>query len=199
MKFRILFAFAIAILSSVGYSQEVTQAGKDVDQVILKINKLNIIKFVTPLLLKKSQLNALMTTMEKCQAKQKEIVELDAKEFRTQKLEADIDKSIESALNDGSYPKRELQNKIVAVQDALLLRRKIATGEMVTMLLETCQKNLNEGQLKVMSNLTDPNYVEGDSKAGKLPSEDKIKLYIREILLSPLAYDIFKQLAKRAL
>jgi hypothetical protein len=198
MKFKLFLALGIAMISSFGYSQEVTQAGKDVDQVLLKISKLNIVKYVTPLLLKKDQLNALMSTIEKCRAKQAEIVSLDAMEFKKQKLESDIDKALEEALNNGSYPKRELQSKIIAVQDALLVRRKIATNEMVDMLLETCKKNLNEGQIAVMRNLTDPNYVEGETKASKLPDDERTKLYIREILLSPLTYDIFKQLAKHA-
>jgi hypothetical protein len=196
MKFRILLLLAVALCSSFGYSQEITQAGKDVDATLLKINKINILKYVTPLLLKKTQLNSLMSTMEKCQAKQSEIIALDAKEFK--KIEAEIDKALNGALNDGTYPKRELQAKVIQIQDALLLRRKIATAEMVDMLLETCRKSLNEGQLKVMGGLTDPNYVEGETKASKLPDDEKIKLYIREILLSPLTYDIFKQLAKRA-
>ncbi len=198
MKFKVFLALGIALISSFGYSQEVTQAGKDVDQIILKINKLNIVKYVTPLLLKKDQLNALMSTIEKCRAKQSEIVALDAMEFKKQKLEAEIDKALDDAMNNGSYPKRDLQSKVIKIQDALLMRRKIATNEMVEMLLETCKKQLNEGQLAVMRNLTDPNYVEGETKASKLPDDERTKLFIREILLSPLTYDIFKQLAKHA-
>ena len=148
------------------------------------------------LLLKKVQLNALMTTIEKCQAKEKEIIALDAKEFK--KLDVEIDKALDGALNDGSYPKRELQSKIIALQDALIIRRKLATGEMVDMLLETCKKNLNDGQMAAMVNLTDPSYVEGETRAAKLPNDEKTKLYIREVFLSPLTYDIFKQLAKKA-
>lgn len=198
MKIRFVFALCLALASSLCLAQEPTQAGKDIDAIILKINKLNIVKYITPLLLKKSQMNALMTTLEKCQTKQKEIIESDAKEFKARKIEGEIDKALDEALNDGSYPKRELQGKIIAIQDALLLRRKIATNEMVEMLFETTKKNLNEGQLTVMRNLTDPNYVEGQTKASKLPDEERTKLYIREVLLSPLAYDILKQLAKRA-
>ena len=44
---------------------------------------------------------------------------------------------------------------------------------------------VNEGQMAAMSNLTDPTYVEGDTKASKLPSDEKVKLFIREIFLSP--------------
>ena len=201
MKLRIILGLATALfmsfgLTSIGYSQEYTQAGKDVDATLLKINKLNILKYVTPLLLKKVQLNALMTTIEKCQAKEKEIIALDAKEFK--KLDVEIDKALDGALNDGSYPKRELQSKIIALQDALIIRRKLATGEMVDMLLETCKKNLNDGQMAAMVNLTDPSYVEGETRAAKLPNDEKTKLYIREVFLSPLTYDIFKQLAKKA-
>lgn len=198
MKYKFFLALCLATVSSFGYSQEVTQAAKDVDQLLVKISKLNIVKYVTPLLLKKTQLNALMSTIEKCHAKQNEIVALDAMEFKKQKLEAEVDRALEEALNDGSYPKRELQGKIIKIQDAILMRRKIATNEMVEMLLATCKKELNEGQLSAMRNLTDPNYVEGETKASKLPDDEKTKLYIREILLSPLTYDIFKQLAKHA-
>jgi hypothetical protein len=196
MKFRILLVLGLALASSLCFAQDITQAGKDVDQTLLKINKLNILKYVTPLLLKKTQINALLTTLEKCQAKQKEIVALDARDLKP--YEAELDKAIDSALNDGSYPKREFQGKIIAIQEALLVRRRLATNEMVDMLLETSRKNLNEGQIAVMRNLTDPNYVEGQTKASKLSDDEKTKLYIREILLSPLAYDILKQLAKRA-
>ena len=69
---------------------------------------------------------------------------------------------------------------------------------MVDMLLETCKKNLNDGQMAAMVNLTDPSYVEGETRAAKLPNDEKTKLYIREVFLSPLTYDIFKQLAKKA-
>lgn len=196
MKYKFFLALCLVMVSSFGFSQDPTQAGKDVDQTLAKIEKLNILKYVTPLLLKKSQLNSLMSTIEKCRAKQKEIVALDAIEFK--KYDAEIDKALQDALNDGSYPKRELQGKIIKVQDAILMRRKIATNEMVEMLLATCKKELNEGQMNAMRNLTDPNYVEGETKVSKLPDDEKTKLYIREILLSPLTYDIFKQLAKRA-
>src|SRR5258708_9857124 len=103
-------------------------------------------------------------------------MELDAKEFK--KIDGDIDKAIETALNDGSYPKLDLQAKIIKIQEALILRRKIATGEMVDMLLETCKRVLNEGQMTALHNLADPDYVEGTKKVNKMTDEEKTKLYI---------------------
>ena len=196
MKIRILIGLAVAMLSSFAFSQEYTKEGKEVDATILKIDKLHLLKYITPLLLKKTQINAIMTTLEKCQAKQKEIIALDAKEFK--KIEPDIDKALDGALNDGSYINRGLQSQIVKLQDALIIRRKLATSEMVDMLLETCKKSLNEGQITAMHNLNDPNFVEGATKITQLPDDEKVKLYIREILLSPLTYDLLKQLAKKA-
>lgn len=194
MKFKLFLILCVALASSMAFSQD--SGSKEVDQALLKIEKLNILKYVTPLLLKKSQLNSLMTTIEKCQSKQKEILALDAQEFR--KLQGEMDKALEDGLNEGGYPKRDLQVRIIKLQEALLIRRKLAINEMIDMLLDTCKKVLNEGQLNVMKNLTDPNYIEGETKAVKLPGDEKTKLYIREILLSPLTYDIFKQLAKHA-
>lgn len=194
MKFKLFLILCVALASALAFSQD--SGSKEVDQALLKIEKLNILKYVTPLLLKKSQLDSLMTTIEKCQAKQKEILALDAIEFR--KLQPEMDKALEDGLSQGGYPKRELQGKIIKLQEALLIRRKLAINEMVDMILETCKKVLNEGQLSAMKNLTDPNYIEGETKAVKLPGDEKTKLYIREIMLSPFTYDIFKQLAKHA-
>lgn len=196
MKLKILVA-AVAVLTPVfACSQQISQAIKDSDQTLFKIQQLNIIKFITPILLKKSQINDLLTTIEKCRAKELEIRELDAKELK--KIDEKVTKAIDSAINDGTYPKRELQEELIRVQDALVIRRRIATGEMVEMVLETCRKTLNAGQMNVIKNLIDPKFVDGGLKVDKMTDDEKIKLYIRQIFLDGMAYDLLKQLAKHA-
>lgn len=195
MKFKVLIALLLATVPTFVLAQKAPdQSLIDTDKTLFKIQRLNIIKYVTPLLLKKQQINDLLLTIEKCRAKELEIRKLDAAELK--KVDPDLDKAIESALKDGTYPNRELQTKLIKLQEALLVRRRIATNEMVDMLFETCKKSLNEGQLTVMRNLVDPSYTEGTTKASKLPDEDKTKLFIKQIFLDGITYDILKELAK---
>lgn len=196
MKLRTLLALTAAFSPVLAFSQEISPAIKAGNEVLIKIQKLNVIKFVTPLLLKKDQIYSILTTLAKCRSKELEIRELDAQELK--KLDAKVTKALNDSLEGGSYPKKELQSEIIKVQDALVIRRRIATNEMVDMVLETCKKTLNEGQMTAMKNLIDPSYMVGNTKADKLPDEEKVKLYIREILLDGMTYDILKTLGKNA-
>ena len=195
MKLKTLFALTVA-LTPIFASAQVSQSIKDSEKTLFKIQQLSIIKFITPVLMKKSQINALLTTIEKCRAKELEIRELDAKKLK--EIDADVDKAIESSINDGSYPKAEFQKKLIVLQEAILIRRKIATGEMVDMMLDTCRKTLDAGQMNVIKNLIDPKFVDGSIKVDQMTDDEKIKLYIRQIFLDGIAYDVLKQLAKKA-
>ena len=197
MKYRLLLGLALAACPLFAIAQQDSaQASKTIDQVLYKIGKLNIIKYVSPLLLKKAQMNDLMTTMEKCRAKENETRIEDAKIFA--QLEPKIDKAIESAINDGTYPKRDIQITVVAIQQSILARREKATNEMIDMMYTTVKKSLNEGQINALKNLINPKDVDPSYKADKMTDEEKIRLYIRQVLLDGMTYDVLREMAKHA-
>ncbi|MBI1331534.1 MAG: hypothetical protein JST12_11155 [Armatimonadetes bacterium] len=194
MKIKVLVAMIAMAAPFAAFASAPTQGSADVDKILYKIQQLNLIKFIQPILLKKSQYNDLLTVIERCRAKENDIKDLDAKELK--KVEGDIDTALSGATNDGKYPSRELQEKLIKVQDALVTRRRIATNEMVDMIYEVCKKTLNEGQMNVIKNLIDPSFVGG--KTDKMTDEQKIRLFIQQIFLDHMAYDLMREMAKHA-
>jgi hypothetical protein len=161
-----------------------------------RINQLSMVKFILPLLLKKSQYNSLLITIEKCRRQELEIREKDATELA--KLDKKIGQAITDGIESGKLPSQDFQTEIIKLQKALFMRRQIATGEMVDMILETCKKSLNAGQIKAMANAMDPKAIDPEAKPSQMSDDEKVKSYIRFVLLDGTTYEILKQLAKRA-
>jgi hypothetical protein len=197
MKLRSLMLTALCLATASVYAQSTPSAAvTSGNEILLKITKLNFLRSITPLLLTKQQLLQLLGTMDKCKTKELEIRALDAIELK--KLEEEIDKNLVGAIEKGDYPNRDFQNKIVKVQDALLIRRRLATNEMVDMLWDTVKKNLNEGQIAAMGGMFNPKDVDPKLDAATMSAEDKARIYIKYIFLDGLAYDLMNQLYKHA-
>lgn len=197
MKLR-LFVLTTLCLATVCANAQTTPpaAVTSGNDIILKITKLDFLRSITPLLLTKAQLLQLLGTMDKCKAKELDIRAQDAIELK--KLEEEIDKNLEGAIQRGDYPNRDFQAKLVRVQDILMIRRRAATNEMVDMLWETVKKNLNEGQIAAMGGMFNPKDIDPKLDAAKMTSEDKARIYIKYIFLDGLAYDLMNQLFKYA-
>ena len=196
MNFKALFAIIVCLAPIFAFGQSSSASNSEIDRVYGKILKLNLVKFIQPILLKKGQINDLLTSIEKCHAKRDDINDKDAAEFK--KLEAGLDKALDEAYGDGKYPNEKFMENIIKVQEAIKIRRAIAVSEMTDIVLATCKKDLNAGQLAVIKNLIDPAFVGGKEKLDKMSEDDRTKLFIREIFLADMAYDILKQMAKHA-
>lgn len=192
MKLRLLAISTLCLVPTVLFAQTPSADVKAGNEIMLKIAKLDFLRSITPLLLTKPQLMELLSTMAKCKAKELEIRDLDGKELK--KLDDEITKNLDNAIQKGDYPDRDFQGRLVKVQEALLIRRRLATNEMVDMLWETVKKNLNEGQIAAMGGLLDPKVYD----PAKLTSEDKARVYIRQVFLDGMAYELMNQLVKYA-
>ncbi|HLP00185.1 MAG TPA: hypothetical protein VK171_16430 [Fimbriimonas sp.] len=197
MKLRTIMLATLCLATTMAYAQATpANTAASGGEIMLKITKLDFLRSINPLLLTKQQLLQLLGTMDKCKAKEMEIRALDVVELK--KLEAEIDKNLTAAIEKADLPNRDFQNKIVAVQEALLIRRRIATNEMVDMLWETVKKNLNDGQIAAMGGLFNPKDIDPKLDPAKMTAEDKARIYIKYIFLDGLAYELMNQLYKHA-
>ena len=169
MKLVPFFVAGALALGAYSGAQAPSKNVQDANQVLVNIDKLNVVKFVLPLLLKKKQIGDMMAAMEKCRSKELEVRESDAKELL--KLDADVKKAVLGAVEKGDYPDKALQAKVIAVQEAILTRRKIAVNENVQVLEDAAKLSLDEGQLKVMVNILDPRSVDPSAKPDKLSDD----------------------------
>lgn len=196
MRLVSLFVAGAVAISAFAGAQTPSKNIQDANQVLLNIDKLNVVKFVLPLLMKKKQIGDMMAAMEKCRAKENEIREADAKELL--KLDAEVKKAVSSAVEKGDYPDKALQSKIIAVQEAIIVRRKIALNENVQVLEDAAKLTMDEGQLKVMVNILDPRSVDPSAKPDKMSDDEKRRFYLKSVFLDGLTYELLKVMYKKA-
>ena len=196
MKLVSIFVAGALALGAVSGAQTPSKNVQDANQVLINIDKLNVVKFVLPLLLKKKQIGDMMAAMEKCRSKELEVREADAKELL--KLDADVKKAVTAAVEKGDYPDKAFQSKVIAVQEAILIRRRIALAENVQILEDAAKLTLDEGQLKVMVNILDPKSLDPTMKTDKMSDDEKRKFYLRSVFLDALTYELLKVMYKKA-
>ncbi len=196
MKLVSFFVAGALALGAIAGAQTPSKNIQDANQVLVNIDKLNVVKFVLPLLLKKKQIGDMMAAMEKCRSKELEVRESDAKELL--KLDAEVKKAVTAAVEKGDYPDKKLQAKVIAVQEAILTRRRIAVNENVQVLEDAAKLSLDEGQLKVMVNILDPKSVDPSAKPDKMTDEEKRRFYLRAVFLDGLTYELLKVMYKKA-
>lgn len=187
----------IAILAAQSAPQEtkIPKAIEDSNKVFYNISRLNTVKFVLPLLLKKKQINDLLTSMEKVRATEGKMREAEA--IALLKIDPEITAAVNAALEKGTYPNRELQQKILKTQDNIInIRRAFVEGN-VEEIYSTCKKTLDEGQLKSMGAI-DANSFSPGIKTDGWTDEDKQRFYVRTVLLDGLTYELLKKMYKTA-
>ena len=60
------------------------------------------------------------------------------------------------------------------------------------------KKFLNAGQIKAISNLIDPKYGNGTENPSKMSEEERIRFYIKGIMLDGTTYELLKKMVKFA-
>jgi hypothetical protein len=182
-----------AMLAGVAVGQS-TDRGKKSDEIVRKSRQLDLANHILPLILTKSQINELLPVIEKCRANVRKIENMEADDLL--KMEAKIDKAISDALNKDQVPSKELLKEVAALYRAFTIRRQVAASENAEAVLEVLKRVLNEGQLKTAEKSIDPRAYDPKAEPDKMSQDDKLNLFIKDVLLDPQSYDFLVKLAK---
>jgi hypothetical protein len=182
----------LAISGAFGQSQ-LSDKGQKSDLVLDKIAKMDVLNFVLPLAMSKEQLRQLLPVLEKIRQRVRKVQELEADELR--KLEPDIDKAIKDASDKGLMPSGELRKNIASLFKKFALNRQINIDLNTDDLQKTLEGIWNAGQKKTAANALNMKDYDPNAKVEEMKDEDKIRVFVREIMLNPMAYDILVKLS----
>jgi hypothetical protein len=195
MNRKLLLALSLFFaLFAAAHAQPVDpEMAKQSTQILTNMRKVELLNQILPLALEKSQINQLLPTLERIRDKQRKLLEQEHKdllEFDKQSSQA-VDSGIQGKLPDSEYVRT-----IEAFYKVNDIRRQVATGENLDMLMPAITKALNKGQQKVMANALTLRFFEPDITPAEATDELKMRVFAREVLLDPLAYELLVQLAK---
>lgn len=185
---------ALIALFTCCWAQRSDEKAKRSDAILNKIRHLDLLNHILPLTLTKEQIGALLPVIEKCRQSVRKIELMEHDDLV--KFESKIDKAVEDGIKKDLVPGRELLNELNKLILAFRVRRQVAIGENVDLVLPVVKKEFNKGQIAVAANSLDPKAFGMDPE--KMTEDDRLKLYIRDILLDMLAYDLLIRLQKGA-
>jgi len=193
---QLLLSLGLAFALVGGAAAQATPKGSKSDQTVVKIRQVDVMVQLIPLTLKKAQIDKLLPSIEKARAKELQIRKMEDDDL--EKLDARLDDALKNGLEKQAYPPRELQVDVSKLTRAMAIRRQVALAEMIEEVYNATNTILDEGQRTVMEKSLNIGALDPSLKDKELTREQKIKFFIRQILLDSYAYDMLLKLQKTA-
>lgn len=193
---RVFIAAFAGASVAVAWSQFTPARAKKSDEILVKARQLDLLNHLLPLVMTKDQLNKVLTVVERCRAKVDRIRLDEANELL--KYEPKIIDAIDRGVNKDLVPSKTLMVDLAKSFNAFSIRRQVAAGENADEVLAVMKKELNAGQLKAAANSHDHKVYDPNLDVSKLTEDDKLKFYIKDVILDPSCYELLIKLTKSA-
>ena len=182
------FTFAVCLILALvgaGFTQDKSAQSS---AILDKMRQIDLLNHLLPLALQKEQIRAILPSIEKARRDVKLQTEEEAKLLQMQA--AKVDKAVKDGIEKGDVPNKELMRELNAMVRLFSMKRQAVASDNAAMVLESVRKTLNAGQLKVAANSLDFKQYNPNIKPEEIKEEDRLKLFVQEVLLDPLAYDL---------
>lgn len=197
MKKTILICLtALVVSSGVGYAQSNADNDAKSQAVFVKIRKIDLIYNLLPVLYTKAQINSLLPAIEACRANARKVMDQEAKDYTS--VEPECDKSISDAIDKKILPTRAVRLDLTDLLRAMDGRRMVTALKNIDTVKTVFDKVMTQAQRKAAANTLDPKLFKPDAKPEEMTLDEKLTIYVRQILLDPLSYDLLVQMAKQA-
>lgn len=193
----LIVCFGLVVTMLLGHAsatQNPSEDAKKSDAVMMKFRQIDLLNQLIPLALTKDQIEKLLPSVERARAKVRETEKDEAKTLASydKKITDEINRCIEK----GEPPKRELLQELAVATKLMADNRSVIASENTEAVLKVFKETLNAGQLKAAENSLKPELFDPSLKSDKMTSDDKLRFFIRDILLDPQAYDVLVRLDK---
>lgn len=183
---RILSLFCLILVLSVGAVAQTKNSQSEV--TLQKMRQLDLLNHLIPLVMTKDQIKKILPTVEKARRDVRIQEEEEAKML--QQKSAQIDKAVKDGVDKGDVPDKTLLKELNAMIRFFTMKRDAVANDNTQMVLEVLKTTLNAGQLKAAGNSLNPRVFDPTVKVEELKDDDRLKLFVREVILDPLAYDL---------
>jgi hypothetical protein len=188
----LLLAFALVCGAS---AQTEAQRAEHSEKILNKIKALDLMNHMLPLLMTVDQMKQMLPVLEKCREKEKQ---QQIKEYELlRKYETRLDEANKKALQTSQVPGRDLLNELATLFKSFNLGREVIVTENTDAVVAAMKKILNEGQIKAAIGDLNPALFDPSLKPDKMTDEEKLRFYVRTILLDAVAYDVLLRMSQK--
>ncbi len=196
MKQKLLLALSLLlVMAAFATAQDIDPAmAKQSTEILAKMRKVELLNQILPLVLSRDQIQQILPAIERVRARLRELT------IKEHNALIQFDKSSERMIDagmKGQMPDQANVRNIEVFYEAVDINRQALMGENLDNVMAVLTKVLNKGQLKVMANSLTLKFFEPDATSDE-EKDDTVKerVFVREILLDPLTYDLLVQMTK---
>jgi len=171
-----------------GVSAQSGDKAKKSTETLEKMRQLDLLNQLLPLVMTKDQIRQILPAVEKARADVKAEESLEADLIA--KYAARVDQAVKDGIQKGDVPDKKFLVELNALIRTMSMRRDAVAHDNVDRVLEAMKKTLNAGQLKAAANSLNPAVFLTGVKVEEMTDEAKTRLFVSEIMLDPLAYDL---------
>lgn len=197
--FKSLMVCGLALSSALVFAEtapaQATGGNEKATAILKNIHKLDVLNQILPVLMTKEQLNKILLEVEKVRAASKEVEAAELKELEA--VQAKVDKAVDDCFKSGDIPPEELMDELAKLNREFVARRRDRMTLNSVQVYQAMKASLNEGQIKAAANSLNPKIFNPDAKVDEMSDEQKLTLWIRYVLLDPVAYEVLVELAKK--
>ena len=193
MKRLLLLIPLILCLSLGALAQGPTPADvKKTTDVLEKMRQIDLLNQMLPLLLQKDQMKKLLDVIDKAR---RDVRTQEAEEAKLIAGYADrVNQAVTNGIEKGDVPDKALLKELNALIQLMTMKRRAIADDNTDMVLAVVKTTLNAGQIKAAANSLSTAYTNPGVKPEEVKEEDKLRFFVRDILLDPLAYDILDRM-----
>ena len=194
---KVLLAIALfsCVLGSMANAQTTkADAGKRADEILAKVHELDLLNQLLPVLMTKEQMRKILPSVEKAREMVKATEKGEAEQL--EKLAAKIDPVLKEAYEKNKVPSQDVLLEYAKTFVKLRVVRRSVIESNTTAVLEVVQKTLDKGQLAAARNALDPKLIDPSLDKEKMSDDDKMRFWVKVILLDPQTYTILLKLSK---
>jgi hypothetical protein len=165
--------------------------------ILEKMRQIDLLNQLVPLVMTKDQIRKLLPVIERARqdVRKQQAEEADL----LLKYQARIEKAVADGTDKGIVPEKAFLKELNAVVLTMTMKRNAVASDNTDAVLAAMKSTLNVGQLKAAGNSLNPRVFDTGIKPEEMKDDDRLKLFVREIMLDPLSYDVLlKMQAGRA-
>lgn len=181
----------LPLLAATWFLAPVARAEDDASRVLVKMRQLDLLNQMLPVLMTKEQVQKLLGPVEKARNAEKAIQKTELEQLK--KIEAKLDAAIKDAKENQRIPPTELQTEVFKTLTGFQKARAEMIIEQNEAVLKAVEETLDEGQIKAASNALSLPTKDGET----LTSRDKLRRWVRGVLMDPLSYDLLVELSRK--
>lgn len=190
MMKKLLICLPLLMVAASAPAQLSRERSEASNAVLIKAAQLDLLNHLLPLLFTKEQWRKVLPAVEKAREVVKNTERNEADELA--KMEKKLTDAYNAAVEKGEMPKPELLNEFHTKLRAFDNTRRAMAETNIFNVTEAFNSTANAGQKKTAMNSLNPKVF---GKVEEMKDEDKIRLFVGEVMLHPLAYEIMRKLS----